>query len=1049
MKADSNIISQDSRFFTILDYAENLTPAKGKNRYYCPVCGGDNLTISPTSGKYQCWNGCECKAIREAIASWQDTKKNNRVIFVPRKPKTLKAVLVPEGELSFARLPQQVEIPQNRKIGDRFQTIYPYSDSQWVVRIESADGKKEIRPWHIDTEGEEKQKKGDEPWLPYRIAEVQAHGSSQWVLAVEGEKCVESARGLGLVSFTLQGGSWTEEELERAAIACKEAGVAGICYFPDHDETGYKKAEKMAIAAAKAQVPFVLLDPTLIWKECPGKGDIADWVDWGMERKRDWNKEEFVRQLEGQFNAAAERERLRQDIENNDWEDDADEKPKRAKLPGQDKIVSELAEQNRPSLAWHSGFKIWLRYSEDKGIWEEATDESIKRAIATHLYLLPDSPDFSANYVDGVVKLLKAQLEVTDWNEQRGLIPLQDGVLEISTLKLLPHMPGYRFLWQLPYKWSDRALGCQLIQEWMNRVTDGNEQLIRLLQAYLKAVVTGRVDLQKYLELIGVGGSGKGTYSRLAQALVGTENTGVTTLKQLEENRFETAGLFGKRLLLITDSEKYGGDVSTLKAITGGDAIRYEKKNVQQCKPYTPTYMIIISANDAIQSTDYTSGLARRRITIPFNLQVADSDRRNLDSEFKPYLAGCLEWVLSLPDEEMVRLIRNTSESVFAAKNWKVEALLETNPLADWFDSSCCIAIGQKTYVGGLNDRADLKLYPSYAAYLSNTGSKPVAMRRFSKLLIDLVSSQLGYKSVRKLPRNEFGVAIADVILRDNTCAGYPFPISGNRDNPPNPPNSRGGGNCPKSPISPNSSFDGGLTVKSAELTVNLTDKTLADVGFDGSDGFFESGSNNLICEQNDAAEEFYSDRVLAMAAPKAVLAEVKSDLSSVPSNPSAVRVSSSSFTVSQCEVYRQPVEEVAQEEVSVEEVEEAIASEEEIVSALAGVLADEAICPDSTELAIIRKHYSPAILNTACKRLSPERHTQIRQWVLELNNAAAAATEALVSGKAVGRMAYTRNLKGEISRSAWLLTAWNEANGFYILENGDAAYPAQLVLTT
>ncbi len=85
----------------------------------------------------------------------------------------------------------------------------------------------------------------------------------------------------------------------------------------------------------------------------------------------------------------------------------------------------------------------------------------------------------------------------------------------------------------------------------------------------------------------------------------------------------------------------------------------------------------------------------------------------------------------------------------------------------------------------------------------------------------------------------------------------------------------------------------------------------------------------------------------------------------------------------------------------------------------------------------------------TSEKRLSPERHTQIRQWVLELNEATAVATEALVSGKAAGRMAHTRNLKGEISRSARLLTAWNEANGFYILENGDAAYPAQLLLTT
>jgi hypothetical protein len=163
----------------------------------------------------------------------------------------------------------------------------------------------------------------------------------------------------------LQGSSWTEDELFKAAIAIKEAGVAGIVCFPDHDDTGYKKADKIALAAAKAQLPFVLLDPTLIWAECPTKGDIADWVEWGMEWG--WSKDDFIRQLEGQFNAAAERERLRQDIENDDWEDDADEKPKRAKIPGQDKIVSELAEQNRPSLAWHSGLKFGFDIRKIRG----------------------------------------------------------------------------------------------------------------------------------------------------------------------------------------------------------------------------------------------------------------------------------------------------------------------------------------------------------------------------------------------------------------------------------------------------------------------------------------------------------------------------------------------------------------------------------------------------------------------------------------------------------------------------------------------------------
>jgi hypothetical protein len=161
------------------------------------------------------------------------------------------------------------------------------------------------------SEGKSVRGKGSAAWNPYRIDEVEAHGAGSWVLGVEGESCVEAARYLGLVAFTLQGGSWTEGDLTRAMLQCKGAGVTGVAYFPDRDETGYKKARKMAEAAAKAQLPFILLDPTLIWSECPEKGDIADWVKWGMEN--DWDKEQFIESLERQFNAAAERARTQID----------------------------------------------------------------------------------------------------------------------------------------------------------------------------------------------------------------------------------------------------------------------------------------------------------------------------------------------------------------------------------------------------------------------------------------------------------------------------------------------------------------------------------------------------------------------------------------------------------------------------------------------------------------------------------------------------------------------------------------------------------------
>ena len=156
---------------------------------------------------------------------------------------------------------------------------------------------------------------------------------------------------------------------------------------------------------------------------------------------------------------------------------------------------------------------------------------------------------------------------------------------------------------------------------------------------------------------------------------------------------------------------------------------------------------------------------------------------------------------------------------------------------------------------------------------------------------------------------------------------------------------------------------------------------------------------------------------------------------------------------------------------IAAKPVEEAIAplapvetSFDEEVAALVGVLANEVICPNRDELSLIRQLYSPATLKAACKQLSPERHAQIRQWVIELNEAIApvvpienapealvdetpqtitakpveeaiavtpdsepkspilptpSSSEILTSGEAVGRMVHTRNIKGEISREA------------------------------
>ena len=110
----------------------------------------------------------------------------------------------------------------------------------------------------------------------------------------------------------------------------------------------------------------------------------------------------------------------------------------------------------------------------------------------------------------------------------------------------------------------------------------GRADQVEVLRAFLKAVLCGRTDIQRFPELVGPGGSGKGTFTRLAQGLVGLENVAVTELKYLESNRFETSNLIHKRLIIITDAEQWAGQITTLKALTGGDSIRVEHKNVQK-----------------------------------------------------------------------------------------------------------------------------------------------------------------------------------------------------------------------------------------------------------------------------------------------------------------------------------------------------------------------------------------------------------------------------------------------------------------------------------
>ncbi len=907
--------STDLGQFDIRNFADRLEPTKTKGKYICPKCGGSNLSINQETGAYSCFNGCQCKDIRDTVAPL-DQFKNVLPFSQPnKKKKARKLPPPPQGKFSLVQSISKIEDkPQaisdhDSKLGETKKTIYPYSSTdteagelnQWVQRIEYADANKpkgyakQFYQYHRAKAGEDYKgkshaegqtipSKGEDKWQPYRyqaiIESLQAHPDDIAVLLwLEGESNIWYAVGIGLEAVTLQGSSWSVPVISEALEDFKQASQNIIhLYLADNDKAGVEKGEKFLDACAEVNVSGLLIG-------CGTLGNIADKGDI-QELLETMSAEQLIELLNQQVR---EYQAKYQASDTND--DDSDGGDNGTKIYfTQNVIANIIAENYRDKLAWNVQEREWYHYSAQiEGIWSKEPEEYIWQLVMAESEPLCDpKKGYTANFVAGVIKHLKSHLAVREWDELESFIPLLNGVLEPETKILSPHAPGYRLTWCLPYEYNPLAT-CTPIQEWLLETVSGDLAQVELLRAYLGATVLGRTDLQRFLELTGPGGSGKSTYIRLAMALVGVRNTHSTTLQKLEHSRFETASIQGKRLVVVTDSERYAGNVSVLKALTGQDALPYEVKFKQSSGGYSPKAMVIVAGNEVIQSADYTSGLGRRRLPVNFKNEVPEDARRNLiefvgnelKGDFMAYMPGLLNWVLDLSPQDVTNYVVKTSVFVPTLARIKAVTLCQTNPIADWADLHLVLRAKWRQSVGVAQRDKDREtpfyylniltsLYASYAEFCAGSNNKPLGCMRFVKLLEDLFKSQLKIPGVYH-SRDRQGGYFLGIKIRVETDSD-PCLISGNRppssppppnppnppDTPPEPPNNPPGDNYPT--LLPE--------LDNTSVLLNVTDcyglvtaQTLGSDTCDGCEGLFENSLHNSANLKNETQIEFEVDR--------------------------------------------------------------------------------------------------------------------------------------------------------------------------------------------
>lgn len=446
-------------------------------------------------------------------------------------------------------------------------------------------------------------------------------------------------------------------------------------------------------------------------------------------------------------------------------------------LPQAGKLAAAMEHSWGRELQYRSDLAGFYAYGRTiPGLWERVSDREVKELVQRELDAAGAAGEYGQTAVDSTVVLLSQRVAVRRWPSSVGLVPFPNGVLRLSDKTLLAHSPAYGLTWQLPYPYTPGAT-CDPIVDWLTWAVEDDASVVQLLRACLKAIVLGRTDFQRYLELIGPGGTGKGTFIRLVQALVGITNTVSTSLSRIANSRFETSRFLGKRLIFIPDADYNPTAVDTLKQMTGGDHLPLERKNENPDynDGFTLEGLVLVATNKETIPSDRTNALFRRRIPIYFSRVVPEGERRCLldfgpdgkaKGDFLECLPGLFNWVLDLPDELMEAYIKTPLEYVRSIGGFQADSLLNTDSMAQWIEEWVVYEPGAWTQIGNKGQSSKTYLYPSYCAYCEGANIKAVGLPTFVKQFESLFSHQLGLETKRGRLNSSTGNGFYEVRLR-------------------------------------------------------------------------------------------------------------------------------------------------------------------------------------------------------------------------------------------------------------------------------------------
>jgi len=249
------------------------------------------------------------------------------------------------------------------------------------------------------------------------------------------------------------------------------------------------------------------------------------------------------------------------------------------------------------------------RYAD--GVWERGGEREVRARVVR---LLADR--YRIQHAAVVLDVLKAREPlISDQRVDPNVLNLPNGLLEWRTGQLYAHSPSHPSRIRIPIPWNPDATD-PTIEAWMREVV--GPDAVPFLEEVVGLCLYEGSPIHKAVALYGSGRNGKGTFLRLLTALLGPANVATITPQRLDENRFASAGLYGKLANLAGDVDPRTFQVTeTFKQVIGGDRITAERKN-QHAFEFTSYATMVAAFNRLPKTADTSEGFFSRWLVVPF-----------------------------------------------------------------------------------------------------------------------------------------------------------------------------------------------------------------------------------------------------------------------------------------------------------------------------------------------------------------------------------------------------------------------------------------------